>query len=153
MRLKTLGLTAASLAAVGALAVTGTTIANAADDPSSTATPSASASSAPDGDRAGRHTTVTGDEAAEVIAAVEATDSTVTIETVRKDPDGSYDALGTKDGERIAFDVSTDLATVTERTGRPGHGGKGPGGCDDETTSTDDPTSDDAAAQATSASV
>lgn len=75
-------------------------------------------------------TPVTGDEATKVIDAVKAKDSTVTIDNVRKDPDGSYDALGTKsDGTKVMFDVSTDLATITEGQGGPGgRGGHGPDG-------------------------
>ncbi|WP_205859582.1 hypothetical protein, partial [Phycicoccus flavus] len=66
-------------------------------------------------------------EAEKVVAAVEAQDPTATIDTVRKDPDGSYDALGTKDGSPVRYDVSADLKTVTEHTGGPGGKG-GPGG-------------------------
>lgn len=68
------------------------------------------------------HTEVTGDEAAKVSAAVTAKDSAVTVETVLKDDDGSYDVIGSKAGAPIAFEVSADLATVTERTGGPGRG-------------------------------
>ena len=72
-------------------------------------------------------TAVTGDEAQKVIDAVKAKDSTVTIDAVRKDADGSYDALGSKaDGSKVMFDVSSDLATITEGQGRPGGAG-GPG--------------------------
>ncbi len=131
MNPRTLKVAAASAVAVGALGVGGATMALAAD---ATPTPSPSASASGDGTakgegRGGSHTEVTGDEADEVSAAVEATDSAVTIESVRKDEDGSYDAMGTKDGEKVAFDVSADLATVTERTGGPGgrHGGRGGG--------------------------
>ena len=42
----------------------------------------------------GTHTDVTGDEAQKVIDAVKAKDSTVTIDKVQKDKDGSYDATG-----------------------------------------------------------
>ena len=38
------------------------------------------------------------------------------MESVRKDPDGSYDVLGTKDGSPVMFDVSADLKTITENT-------------------------------------
>ncbi|HET7762316.1 MAG TPA: hypothetical protein VFL46_08155, partial [Phycicoccus sp.] len=62
----------------------------------------------------------TGAEADKVIAAVTAKDSAATIDTVRKDPDGSYDALGTKAGSPVFYDVSADLKTVTEHTGGPG---------------------------------
>ena len=81
------------------------------------------------GHRGGRggpaHTEVTGDEAAKVTAAVKAKDSAVTVTSVRKDPDGSYDVLGTKAGADIRYEVSADLKTITEGKGR--HGG-GPGG-------------------------
>lgn len=73
-----------------------------------------------------KDTPVTGAEAAKVTSAVKAKNSTVTITEVRKDPDGSYDALGTKAGSPVFYDVSKDLATITERAGGPG----GPGGPD-----------------------
>lgn len=76
-------------------------------------------------------TPVTGAEATKVGEAVQAKDSAVTVESVRKDPDGSYDVLGTKDGQPVFFDVSSDLATITENAGGPGrmggHGGPGAG--------------------------
>lgn len=59
-------------------------------------------------------TPVTGTEADKVIAAVQAKDSTATITEVRKDPDGSYDAVGTKAGANVMFDVSADLQTITQ---------------------------------------
>ncbi|MFZ0531470.1 MAG: hypothetical protein WAL91_13150 [Propionicimonas sp.] len=59
---------------------------------------------------------MTGDEAAKVSAAVTAKDSAVTVTSVRKDPDGSYDVLGTKSGANVMFDVSSDLATITQNT-------------------------------------
>ena len=63
------------------------------------------------------HTAVTGAEAQKVIDAVQAKNTGVTITTVRKDPDGSYDALGTKtDGTKVFYDVSADLGTITEHT-------------------------------------
>ncbi|WP_029211467.1 hypothetical protein [Arsenicicoccus bolidensis] len=68
-------------------------------------------------------TAVTGTEATKVKDAVKAKDSSVTITEVRKDPDGSYDALGTKAGQQVFYDVSKDLATITQSTG--GHGGRG----------------------------
>ena len=53
----------------------------------------------------------------------------MTVESVRKDPDGSYDVLGTKAGAPVMFDVSADLATITENAGGPGGpGGHGPQG-------------------------
>ncbi len=63
-------------------------------------------------------TPVTGDEATKVGDAVKAKDSAVTVESVRKDPDGSYDVLGTKAGQKVMFDVSADLATITQAQGR-----------------------------------
>ncbi|MEO7421387.1 MAG: hypothetical protein ABIU87_03200 [Ornithinibacter sp.] len=134
MRRNILGFAATSLAAVGALALTGATIATAADDSNATPTPSVSASASP-GDRAGgprsefQDTAVTGTEADKVIAAVKAKDTSATIDTVRKDPDGSYDALGTKDGNPVLYDVSTDLKTITENTGHPGGKGRHDGPC------------------------
>ncbi|HBX81392.1 MAG TPA: hypothetical protein DEH05_09815, partial [Propionibacteriaceae bacterium] len=59
----------------------------------------------------GTHTAVTGDEAAKVTAAVTAKDSAVTVTSVEKDADGSYDVHGTKAGANVHFDVSADLAT------------------------------------------
>lgn len=75
-------------------------------------------------------TPVTGAEAAKVTAAVKAKDYAVTVTTVRKDPDGSYDVLGTKAAANVFYDVSKDLSTITLHTGGPGdHGGPGaPGG-------------------------
>src|SRR4051812_45024507 len=61
-------------------------------------------------------TAVTGDELSKVTAAVKAKDSTITVTSVRKDPDGSYDVLGTKAGANVMYDVSADLATFTQNT-------------------------------------
>lgn len=69
------------------------------------------------------HTAVTGDELTSVTDAVTAHDSAVTVDSVRKDPDGSYDVLATKDGQKVMFEVSADLATITENTGGPRQGG------------------------------
>ena len=82
----------------------------------------------PGGPGGAMDTPVTGTEAAKVTAAVKAKDSAVTVTSVRKDPDGSYDALGTKAGADVMVEVSKDLKTVTVRTGGPGgpgHGGPG----------------------------
>ncbi|QKE82650.1 hypothetical protein [Arthrobacter sp. NEB 688] len=138
MRPKTIGLAAASLAAVGAIALGGASIASAAEDSTASPSPSTSASaSSGDHGRGSQDTAVTGSESDKVIAAVKAEDSAATIDTVRKDPDGSYDALGTKDGSPVFYEVSADLKTVTANTHGPG-GGHGP---DDSsgggTTSTD----------------
>ena len=48
--------------------------------------------------------------------AVKAKDSAVTVQSVRKDPDGSYDVLGTKGGEQVMVEVSADLKTIEVRT-------------------------------------
>ena len=74
----------------------------------------------------GNHTPVTGTELAKVTAAVKAKDSAVTVTSVRKDEDGSYDVLGTKAGAPVMLEVSKDLKTITTRTGGPG--GHGPDG-------------------------
>ena len=77
------------------------------------------------------HTAASAAETAQVKAAIAKKDSGVSIEQVRKDPDGSYDALGTKAGQRVHVEVSKDFATVQVRTGGPGRGerpGPRPGG-------------------------
>ena len=128
MRRNTLGLAAAALAAAGVVGITGAALA-AADSttptPSSTSSTTAPPTGTPQGPPPGasQDTAVTGSAADKVIAAVEAKDSAVTITAVRKDPDGSYDAIGTKAGAPVFFDVSADLETVTAATGGPG----GPG--------------------------
>ena len=144
MNVKKISLAAASVAAVAALAVGGSAIANAADNPApTTSTTQGSADTAPQGQQgqqgrgqgkgqraqgatgqqASPDTPVTGDEAAKVTAAVTAKDSAVTVTEVRKDPDGTYDVLGTKAGAPVMFDVSADLATVTEAAGKGGPAG------------------------------
>ena len=72
----------------------------------------------------GTHTDVTGDGGPRRSSTPSRPrDSTVTIDKVQKG-DGSYDASGTKaDGTAVRYDVSADLATITE--GQGGHGGKG----------------------------
>ena len=119
MSLKKLGIGVALGAAACGLAVGGAAIADAASTP----TPSASGSSAEGGRGGSADTAVTGDAAAKVIAAVKAKDAGATITSVRKDPDGSYDALGTKAGAQVMYDVSADLKTITENAGGGGHGG------------------------------
>ena len=79
-----------------------------------------------DGGRGGHaHTEVTGTELANVTAAVKAKDSAVTVQRVQKDPDGSYDVIGTKDNNPVMLEVSKDLKTIQTRTGG---GPGGPGG-------------------------
>ncbi|MCW2813937.1 MAG: hypothetical protein JWN84_1392 [Nocardioides sp.] len=102
-----------------------------AADPTDPAAPAATASECggPGAPGGHDHTPVTGAELTEVTEAVEAHDDAITVESVREDPDGSYDVHGTKDGEPVALEVSADLATITERTGGPGPGHRGgPGG-------------------------
>lgn len=115
-----------SAAAVGFSALTGGVgIANAAPP---TPQPSTSAGTKAGQGRQQRgpheHTAATAAEKAKVIAAVKAKDSSVTLTEVVKDPDGSFDARGTKAGQPIMFEVSADHQTVT--TG-PAGGGRGDG--------------------------
>jgi hypothetical protein len=44
----------------------------------------------------------------------------VSVTGVRKDPDGSYDVLGTRAGNQVMFDVSADLKSITENAGHAG---------------------------------
>ena len=142
------GVATAALAGFGVVAATGNAV---AETPS--ATPSASAPASTDqsgqpnqqqgtkGQRGpggqSQDTVVTGDEAQKVIDAVRAKDASATISDVRKDPDGSFDALGTKsDGTKVMYDVSADLKTITEHAGKGGPGG--PGGQSQDTPVTGD---------------
>ena len=114
------GADAAALAVAGVIAVGTTAFA----DPTPTASPSAGATAGTQDagkgqgqGRGGSHSAVTGDEAQKVIDAVQAKNTGVKITEVRKDADGSYDAIGTKaDSSKVSYDVSTDLGTITERT-------------------------------------
>jgi hypothetical protein len=128
-----MGLAAGAAVAAGALLFGGAALANAATGASSTSSTSTaySASGYGRGEGGGSaDTPVTGAEAAKVTAAVKAKDSAVTVTSVRKDPDGSYDVLGTKSGSQVMYDVSADLKTISE--GRGGHrGGHGRGGSPD----------------------
>ncbi|GAB94987.1 hypothetical protein BJY21_001731 [Kineosphaera limosa] len=130
---KNLALGATALAAAGAIVGGGAAISNASNQGSGgagygyggpggyTATDGPGCQTGRGGDRGSHaHTEVTGAEATKVTEAVTAKDSTVTVESVRKDPDGSYDVLGTKDGQRVMVEVSADLATIEVRTGGPG---------------------------------
>ena len=161
MRRNTIAVAAAALAAAGVVGVAGAAIA--ADRSTATPRPSTSTPTAPRdggaGPGASQDTAVTGSEADKVIAAVKAEDSSASITTVRKDPDGSYDAIGTKAGAPVFFDVSADLKTVTAATGGPGGGHRGgpdgsnapggagtlPGGSGSGTTTSTKPTDANAA--------
>lgn len=113
-------------AAAGILVAGGATVAYAANGSSGTAagvTANGYGQAGQQGGPGGSHTAVTGDELAKVKAAVTAKDSAVTVTSVQKDADGSYDVFGTKSGSNVMLDVSKDLATITTRTGGPGGGG------------------------------
>lgn len=73
----------------------------------------------PGGPGGAQDTPVTGAEATKVTDAVEAEDSSVTVTSVRKDADGSYDALGTKAGQPVMAQVSKDLKTIIIDSGGP----------------------------------
>ena len=112
---KRIGLAAAGAVTIGGAVLGAASLASA--DPASPA-PSASAGATGDSGNAGssQDAAVTGDELAKVKAAMTAKDSSVTVTSVRKDPDGSYDVLGTKAGASVFYDVSADLKTFTLNT-------------------------------------
>src|SRR4051794_2140176 len=92
-----------ALAAAGVVTIGGVVLGAASLASADPASPSRSASSgaSTESARPGRggssaDTAVTGDELARVTAAMKAENSAVTVTGVRKDPDGSYDVLGTK---------------------------------------------------------
>ena len=118
-----IALTAAAALATLGIVVGGASLANAEAGTSSSTSSSSTAapSGAPSGaaGQASQDTAVTGDELAKVTAAMTAEDSSVTVTEVRKDPDGSYDVLGTKDGSPVFYDVSADLTTFTTNTMQP----------------------------------
>ncbi|WP_392468561.1 hypothetical protein ACF3NS_06115 [Arsenicicoccus cauae] len=130
-------LTAAAVAAAGLMIAGGAAAANAATGGSPQAS-TGYAQSAPGGQQGygapgqggqrapHEHTAATADQTAKVKAAVTAKDSTITVTTVQKDPDGSFDVLGTKTGQQVRVDVSADYQTVTVDTGggRGRHGGQ-----------------------------
>lgn len=102
-----------ALAAAGAIAV-GVSNADASSSGSSAAVPAETGYAA--APQSSNDTPVTGDEASKVTAAVTAKDSAVSVTSVRKDPDGSYDVDGTKAGATVRFEVSADLATITQNS-------------------------------------
>ena len=119
------GLTVAGLATAGVVPFGGNAFAEHTPSPTTPSSSSTTAKGPQDGQRGGqdgqrggsRDTPVTGDEAQKVIDAVQAKNAGTKITEVRKDPDGSYDAVGTKsDGTRVMYDVSKDLKTITEAT-------------------------------------
>ena len=130
-----IGLAVGVAIAAGALVFGGSALANATSTTSSASGYSASGDHG--GGRGGSaDTPVTGDEAARVTAAVKAKDSSVTVTSVRKDPDGSYDVFGTKSGNQVMFEVSKDLKTITQNTFGGGHGDEAPSTSSSSTTST-----------------
>jgi Spy/CpxP family protein refolding chaperone len=134
---KRIGLAAAGVVAIGGVVLGAASLASA--DPASPA-PSASAGTTGESGSGGSSTdtAVTGDELAKVKAAMTAKDSSVTVASVRKDPDGSYDVLGTKAGASVFYDVSADLKTFTLNAGGGGKGGHGGGGGSADTAVTGD---------------
>ena len=132
MSLNKVGVAAVVVAASAAVVVGGSALANAAASSSLTGG-AAGYGAAGYGDHGGPggrgpggrggspDTPVLGDELTRVTAAVNAKDAAVTVTSAQKDPDGSYDVYGTKAGAQVAYDVSADLKTFTERTG--GRGG------------------------------
>jgi hypothetical protein len=151
----------AAVAVGGSIALGAVTVASA--DSSTSPTPSSpSATSSTDsttgrGGRGGpagasKDTPVTGDEATKASAAVTAKDSSVTVTSVRKDPDGSYDVLGTKAGANVVYDVSADLATVSQAQGG-GRGGGGGGASKDAAVTGDEATKVSAAVTAKDSAV
>jgi len=124
----------AAVVAAAGLIGTGAALSNAASTPSPTTSTSAGSQAGPDGSAGSMNpnndTSVTGTELASVTAAVKAKDSTVTIASVRKDPDGSYDVFGTKSGATVMLEVSKDLKTITTDTGGHRGGGRHGGGND-----------------------
>jgi hypothetical protein len=109
-RLGKVGIAAATTAAAGAIVFGGQALADAASTTAGTGT----ASAASEGSGGSADTLVTGAELAKVTAAVRAKGSAVTVTSVRKDPDGSYDVFATKAGAQLMYDVSTDLTTITQ---------------------------------------
>jgi hypothetical protein len=108
---KRIGLAAAGVATIGGVVLGAASLASA--DP---AAPAPSASTGTTGESrngSSQDAAVTGDELAKVKAAMTAKDSSVTVSSVRKDPDGSYDVLGAKAGASVFYDVSADLKTFT----------------------------------------
>ncbi|MFI5911724.1 hypothetical protein [Dactylosporangium sp. NPDC051541] len=115
--IKRIGLAAAGLTATGIMVFGAASLAGAeTTSPSPSASSSATTGSGDAGGRGSNDTAVTGDELAKVTAAMKAKDSAVAVTSVRKDPDGSYDVLGTKDGADVFYDVSADLRTFTPNT-------------------------------------
>src|SRR3954462_14162080 len=113
MALGKIGIAAACTAVAAGVLFGGSAIANAAAN-GTTSTAATAAAYTASGVGGSTDTPVTGDELAKVTAAMKAKDSAVTVTRVQKDPDGSYDAFGTKSGTQVMFEVSADLKTITQ---------------------------------------
>ena len=117
MAFNKLGIATAAVAAA-ALIGGGASVAVAAGNTAAPTTAPAASAPAVAGQQGGegmvsQDTPITGDQATKITAAVTAQNAGVTITEVRQDPDGTYDALGTKaDGSVVFYDVSADLATI-----------------------------------------
>ena len=137
--LSTAGAVVAGLTIIGGAAVAHAATNTPAPTPpaaTGSATPGNGTASAGTGDQSGQgrqerrgpahqHTAVTGDEATKVGDAVKAKDAAVTVTKVEKDPDGSYDVMATKNGQNTCFEVSADLATITQsQVGRASRSGR-----------------------------
>ncbi|MDO5626988.1 MAG: hypothetical protein Q4G43_01585 [Mobilicoccus sp.] len=124
---------AAVLVSAASLGVAGVSLASANESDSGTSTSSGQTREGRDcGGPGGRgerhaHTEVTGEEATRVTDAVAAQEADITVETVRKDPDGSYDVIGTRAGERVMVEVSADLSSIEVRTAPERRGGRDSG--------------------------
>jgi hypothetical protein len=143
-----MGVNKTGIVAIGALAAAGAIAVGVSNADASTTSVANTGYASGQAGHASADTPVTGDEAAKVTAAVVAQDSAVTVTAVRKDADGSYDVVGTKAGAHVMFDVSADLATITQKTKGGGRHGGGAGHA-----STDTPVTGDEAAKVTAAVV
>ncbi|GAB3879044.1 hypothetical protein [Terrabacter terrigena] len=110
----------AAIVAAAGLIGTGAVLSNAAST-----TPTATATSQNGSANPNNDTPVTGDELSKVTSAVKGNDSTVTVTSARRDPDGSYDVFGTKAGADVMLEVSKDLKTITAGGHDGGHHGGG----------------------------
>ena len=116
-----LGLAAGAVITIGAVALGGSAIASdSGADSGSSGAPSGSARTSEGRPAPHSHTAASASETTKVKAAVKAKDSAITVTSVEKDPDGSFDAHGTKAGAEVKVDVSKDLKTVEVREGGPG---------------------------------
>src|SRR5215475_1752009 len=110
---KRVGLDAAGVVATGVV-VFGVSSLASAETPSPSPSTSYGSGAGPGAGRGGtQDTPVTGDELAKVTAAMKAKDSAVTVSSVRKDPDGSYEVAGRKDAATLFYNLTSDIKTST----------------------------------------